>query len=56
MVAAPGMTTWLISLWAAAEVFTTHNRPQDRRHNSPQDSARPAIRVRDAGAGPADCS
>src|SRR5262249_53756969 len=39
-----GLTTWLIPLWAAVEGFTTHNRPQDRRYNSPQDSARPAIR------------
>jgi hypothetical protein len=27
-----------------AEVFTTNNRPQDRRHNSWQDSAGPAFR------------
>src|SRR5215510_9537395 len=51
IVAAPGMTTWLIPLWAAAEVFTTHNRPQDRRHNSPQDSARSAIRGARRGPG-----
>jgi hypothetical protein len=29
----------LIPLWATAEVLTTHNRLQDRRHNGQQDSA-----------------
>jgi len=31
---------WLISLWAATGVSTTHNRPQERPHNSPQEFAR----------------
>jgi len=31
----------LASLWAAAAVFTTHNRPQDRPQDRPQESAGP---------------
>jgi hypothetical protein len=38
------VSTRLIPLWAAAEVLTTNNRLQDRRHNGRQDSARPAFR------------
>jgi hypothetical protein len=34
----------LIPLWAAAELLTTNNCLQDRRHNDRQDSARPAFR------------
>jgi len=42
--AGPGSRLALLS--GAAEVLTTNNCTQDRRHNSPQVSARPAFRWR----------
>src|SRR5262245_7714239 len=50
--AGPGSRLALLS--GAAEVLTTNNCTQDRRHNSPQVSARPAFGVglREAGPGP----
>ena len=39
-----GWAAWLVPLWAAAEVFTTHNRPQDSPRDGPQESGTPAFR------------
>ena len=30
---------WLVSLWAAAEALTMHNRPHDHPQDGPQESA-----------------
>ena len=49
-----GLGSRLASLSRAAEVFTTHDRPQDSPQDCPQESAGPALRcwLRGVGAGP----
>jgi hypothetical protein len=37
------VSTWRVPLWAAAELFTTHDRPQDSPQNDPQKSVRTAF-------------
>jgi hypothetical protein len=44
LMSSAGLGSRLALLSRAAEVLTTNNRLQDRRHNSWQDSAHPAFR------------
>ena len=44
LMSSAGLGSLLASLSRAAEVFTTHDRPQEGPQDSPQESAGPAFR------------